>query len=429
MNRNLKKVNKFLKKYRLHHDFIDINHYSNLFIKEMKNGLLLKRSSLKMLPTFINVKEKIKIGENVIVIDAGGTNLRTALIKFNENYIPEITNLSSNKMPGYKKDISSDDFFKILINYLKPISTLSSKIGFCFSYPTQSNSDKDGKVLSFSKEINIKGLEGNYLGKTLNTYFKDKKKIIVLNDTVAALLSGLVYCKDKKYDSYIGFILGTGTNCGYIDDYFDIKNKINYGPQVINIESGNFNKIKRGSIDLKFGSSTDNPDFNTMEKMISGQYIAPLIISALKYAAGNNLFNQNNKSKLLKIENLTTMDISDFLNNPYSKNNIMSSLFDENDNDDRETLYLILDNFIERSAKISAVVLSAVSLYLNRGKNPVKPLCLVCEGTTFNKLNNLKFKTNYYLKNYLENNKKVFFEIININNATVIGTAVAALIN
>jgi len=429
MNCNLKKVDKFLKKYKLHHDFININHYTNLFIKEMKNGLLFKRSSLKMLPTFINVKEKIKIGEKVIVIDAGGTNLRTALVKFKENYIPEITNLNSNKMPGFKKGISSDDFFKILLNYLKPISNLSSKIGFCFSYPTESNSDKDGKVISFSKEININGLAGNFLGKTLNAYFKDKKKIIVLNDTVAALLSGIIHSKEKKYDSYIGFILGTGTNCGFIDDYYDVKNNINYKSQVINIESGNFNLIKRGLIDIEFDKSTDNPKNYTLEKMISGQYLGPLIKSSLKYAVKNNLFNQNNSMTLLNIETLSTKDVSDFLNNPFSNDNILSAAINKNDNDDRETLFLIIDNFIERSAKILAVILSAVSIYLKKGNDASKPLCFVCEGTTFNKLNNLKFKSGYYLKNYLENNKKVYFEIININNATIIGSAIAALIN
>ncbi|MBN2544561.1 MAG: hexokinase [Spirochaetes bacterium] len=428
MNNNFKKVERFLKKYNLHHSLINIDHYSNLFIKEMKKGLLQKRSSLKMLPTFINTKEKIQSGQKIIVIDAGGTNLRIALVEFNKSFIPDVTYLKNFKMPGYKKEISSHDFFKMLKYYLKPIENLSGKIGFCFSYPTESNSDKDGKVISFSKEISINGLKGNYLGNTLNSYFKHKKKIIVLNDTVAALLSGLIY-KEKKYDSYIGFILGTGTNCGYIGDYYNVKNRINYTQQVINIESGNFNKIKRGMIDIELDNNTDNPNSYTLEKMISGQYLGSLINSALKYAVHQNLFDKNSGYKLLKIDNISTKELSDFLDNPFSSENILSASLDKKDDDNRVTLFLLIDNFIERAAKISAFILSAVSIYLNKGKNPIKPICFVCEGTTFNKLNNLKFKTNFYLKNYLEHNKKIFFDIININNATLIGSAVAALIN
>lgn len=60
---------------------IDIHKYILIFLDEMANGLEGSNSSLKMLPTFIEFKNKIPINEPIIVIDAGGTNLRSAIVE------------------------------------------------------------------------------------------------------------------------------------------------------------------------------------------------------------------------------------------------------------------------------------------------------------------------------------------------------------
>jgi hypothetical protein len=44
------RVKKFLKKYRMNHETIDIGQNCNIFIEEMENGLMGKVSSLKMIP-------------------------------------------------------------------------------------------------------------------------------------------------------------------------------------------------------------------------------------------------------------------------------------------------------------------------------------------------------------------------------------------
>ena len=98
----------------------------------------------------------------------------------------------------------------------------SKDIGFCFSYPIEIFPNKDGRVLYFSKEIQASEVVGQMLGESLNTAisaagFKADKNVILLNDTVATLLAGRAESTGRVFDSYIGFILGTGTNTSYIE--------------------------------------------------------------------------------------------------------------------------------------------------------------------------------------------------------------------
>ena len=51
------------------------------------------------------------------------------------------------------------------------------------------------------------------------------------------------------------------------------------------------------------------------------------------------------------------------------------------------------------------------------------------EGTTFYHLRYLKQRVEYYLKDYLENRKGIYYEIMNVENATLIGAAIAGLTN
>ena len=48
---------------------------------------------------------------------------------------------------------------------------------------------------------------------------------------------------------------------------------------------------------------------------------------------------------------------------------------------------------------------------------------------TFYRLKSLQQKTEYYLKQFLVDKKHVHYEIVNIENATLIGAAIAGLTN
>ena len=57
---------------------MDVNALISRFQQQMDAGLAGKESSLAMIPTWIETDLEIPAGRKVIVLDAGGTNLRVA---------------------------------------------------------------------------------------------------------------------------------------------------------------------------------------------------------------------------------------------------------------------------------------------------------------------------------------------------------------
>lgn len=426
---------KFLEKYQMAYQNIDIEQNVKVFIDEMSRGLQGQKSSLDMIPTFIEVKDDIPINKPVIVIDAGGTNFRCAFVRFNEKKEPVVESLLKYIMPGVEKEVSKDEFFDMMAFYVKDIINISNKIGFCFSYPTEILPNRDGKLLRFAKEIKIKQVLGETIGQNLNLAFKriglpPDKHAVILNDTVASLLGGIKY-KNRLFSGYIGFILGTGTNCCYIEKNSNItkRNDLSIsGSQIINCESGGFGKFQMGSIDAAFDKSTTNPGVHVFEKFISGAYLGALCHLTLQTAAKDGIFSKTVANEFLNLKNVGTIDINEFMYYPAGYNRI-ASICKNGQGNDLQVAYCICDSLIERAAKLSAINLSAMAIKSDCNSSPDKPICIVAEGTTFYNLKNLKSRTEYYLKSYLENQCEIYYDIISVDNATLVGAAIAGLTN
>ena len=77
----------------------------------------------------------------------------------------------------------------------------------------------DGRLLKWTKEMKAPEVIGRFIGKGLLEALGRGgagKSVVLLNDTVATLLAGKAADK-KRYGSYVGFILGTGTNIAYLE--------------------------------------------------------------------------------------------------------------------------------------------------------------------------------------------------------------------
>ncbi|ORX23785.1 hexokinase [Thermoanaerobacterium sp. PSU-2] len=442
MKSNKEKVTIFLKKYGMHYEDINVDRSIDDFIKEMEKGLNGEEdTSLKMLCTYISLQENVPLNEPVIVIDAGGTNFRRAVVTFN-GIKAIIEDFKTYDMPGTKGEITSDEFFNTIAEYIEPIIHKSSKIGFCFSYPTEILPNKDGKLIKFNKEVKVKDMIGVEIGSALLRTLKERgyencKKAVLLNDTVATLLGGKAECPDREFDSYIGFILGTGTNTCYIEKNTNIKKveKLSEteGDTIINIESGGYAKAPRGIIDEIFDKTTADPGNQKFEKMISGAYQGGLILEVIRKAIDEGLFSSKFKEKFKNVDNLTSKEITDFCYFPYSNDNVLANYsntgnFNSNEND-KQTLYYIIDAIIERAAKLTVINLASVILKIGKGNNPCKPVCITAEGSTFYKSKLFRNKLDYYVKQYLNDKYGLYCEFIKAENATLIGTAIAGLIN
>lgn len=437
MEKIRRRVKEFLSKQGMYHGDISIPETCDVFLNEMDKGLAGKKSSLAMLPTYIETERELPRGKPVIVMDAGGTNFRVATVTFSAAGLAEITDFKVYPMPGITAQVGKEEFFGTMAGYVREVARKSPNVGFCFSYPIEMFPTKDGRALYFSKEIKAPQAAGQMIGENMGQAlnrlgFSDPKHFVLLNDTVATLLAGRAEASGRKYDSYIGFILGTGTNTSYVEQNSKITKAKDLDPdksQIVNVESGGFGKAPRGKIDKAFDAASVSPGVNTFEKMISGAYIGPLCLVTALAAAKAGLFSTATAARLAGISVATSKDISSFLSCPEGGDNPLSLALAGAPEEDVATLYYLVDALVERAAKLTAINLSSVSLKSGKGHNPCRPICIVAEGTTFYRLKSLRQKVEYYLKQYLVDKKHVHYEIVNVDNATLIGAAIAGLTN
>ena len=426
----------FLKKYEMDFEELDIDSNVRVFIDEMAQGLAGQKSSLEMLPTYMQVDTDVPANKPVIVMDAGGTNFRVATVWFDENKKPTIENFRLFPMPGIEKEVGKDEFFRIILGYVRDILDKAKNVGFCFSYPTEILPSKDGKLINFSKEIKAGQVHGQVIGENLNHAIAtagagENKHVVLLNDTVATLLAGRDN-KNRIFDGYVGFILGTGTNCCYVEKNSNITKKKGLdaaGSQIVNIESGGFGKCRQGKIDILFDQTTTNPGVHTFEKMISGGYLGALCLKVIQTAADEGLFSKGVADSLNATKKLETKELSDFLYYPETGDNPLAVSCKNGRPDDVTKLYCLAERLVERAAKQTAMNLSTAAIKSDKGKEPNRPICFVAEGTTFYHLKGLRSKVEYYLKDYLERQRQIYYDIISVENATLIGAAIAGLTN
>lgn len=431
-------VQKFLQKYGMDPAGVDIPRGIETFINEMKQGLDGAGGSLKMIPTYINAGNEVPVGESVIAIDAGGTNFRVCVVRFDSDRQPVIEDFKMFAMPGTKGRIGKEAFFNEIAEYLAPMLDKAAKIGFCFSYPTEIMPNGDGRLIRFCKEVQVDGVEGELVGKSLLEAIARRggsqdKKIVLLNDTVATLLGGKAARANRKYGSYIGFILGTGTNTCYIEGNSAITKLpgINLsGNMIINIESGAYDKAPQGSVDKAYDAETTNPGEHKFEKMISGGYFGDVVLAALKQAAVDGLLTGACAQGIRAITKLGTKDVNDFLDNPHG-NQVLAQCLGTEDNvqsaANRTAVYYIIDSLYERAARFVAINLIAVVKKSGEGQDPINPVCITAEGTMFHKSRLFREKLDVHMKHYMVDEMGLYCEFIEVDNATLLGTAIAGL--
>jgi hexokinase len=334
-------------------------------------------------------------------------------------------------MPGLDGEISKNDFFEIIAGYIKPLAEKCDRIGFCFSYPTEILPDKDGRLLQFCKEVRAPGVVGQLIGKNLlETMGMPGKQIVLLNDTVATLLAGKSASFGKTYESFIGYILGTGTNTCYIENNSLIgkmKDSDSTRSQIINIESGNFGKAMQTDLDILFDKTTINPGDYKFEKMISGGYLGGLCLTTLKSAAGEGLFTDTAALGINSLEELTSEEVNEFISRKSSGAGPLVKCF--TDPVDIQITINIIDSIIQRAAKLVAGNLAAVILKTNKGKSSKNPILITVEGSAYYKLHNMRSYIGKYINDYLVDDKKRYFEFLEVKQSSLVGAALAALID
>ena len=121
----------FLLKYGMIEPDFDLMALAHCMCDEMKRGLLGEESSYPMIPTYLSVEGKIADGEPVAVIDAGGTNFRSALVHFENGRCVE-EHLKKCGMPGVEKPVTWQEFITFVADQVEELMPYTDRIGFCF---------------------------------------------------------------------------------------------------------------------------------------------------------------------------------------------------------------------------------------------------------------------------------------------------------
>ena len=419
----------FLKRHGLRAEDVDSDKVLDFFSSEMKRGLEGKESSLAMIATYTEAGNDIPDGESVIVMDAGGTNFRTCLVTFNDG-VAEISDFQKVGMPGAKKEVTKKEFFSILADNIERFMGKSKKIGFCFSYAAEITPDHDGIPLMFSKEIKAPEVIGKRIGKELlaelssRGYDTEGMTVSIVNDTVATLLAAKAAYKGDA-STYIGFILGTGTNTAYVERNSNIKKlTLSEGSQIINVESGCL-KLELSEIDSEFMKTTKDSNAYHLEKKISGAYLGPFALCVVKKAAKEGVFSSQSAEKISEMNDLETKDVGGFLREAGDFSNPLS-FFSANKEDARNA-YIIMRSIVERSGKLTALNLTAAVIASGEGEDPRRPVVINADGTTFYKTCFLEDYVKEYLDQILWKKEGKVCQIVSIDNSPTIGAAIAGL--
>lgn len=256
------------------------------FHDEMQRGLEGKESSLRMLPSFVGRPAGTEHGD-FFAVDLGGTNIRVLAAKLDGRRHATLTAASRFVIPKEIREGAGDKLFDFIAGSIKSffseqrISTQRPyDLAFTFSFPVEQISIVSGRLISWTKGFATSSVEGKdvvaLLSEALRRHEVGFIRVAALvNDTVGTLAAGSY--TDPACD--MGVILGTGTNACYPEKGARIRKLPGIEPSremIINIEWGNFNKLKTNRYDQLLDRASNNKGRQQLEKMVSGMYIGEL---------------------------------------------------------------------------------------------------------------------------------------------------------
>ena len=401
------------------------------FISEMEKGLKGEKSSLMMIPTYVGVNGKIPQGAKAAVLDAGGTNFRGGIVTIP----PAISDKQNQPMPGTKGEVDEETFYKAFADEVKRVLPLAAakKIGWCFSYPAEATPSLDAKLVHWTKNIQAPAIVGQYVGAELLKRLGGGE-IAIVNDTVATLLAAKATEGDKTYSSYIGFILGTGTNSAYVEknkNILKLEGADADGSMIINAESGGFDKIETSAFDKAADAQTGNPGVHIFEKLIAGAYLGPIGLEIYKAAAKAGMFSAKAAAAIGGLGALETMDFDNFCAEfkKEGRDNVLDSIFA--DADDAKLARRLGIPVFERAAVLTAIHLAAFVIKSGEGNDPAAPVAINADGSTYYKTRAIPFDATVRkeLDDILVNRRNIHYAITpQVDDAPMVGAGIAAML-
>ncbi|KAI8827045.1 uncharacterized protein EV422DRAFT_23458 [Fimicolochytrium jonesii] len=263
-------------------------------VNEMRKGLEADGHTLKMIPSYVVARPKGNEVGSYLALDFGGSNFRVCMVELRGNGQTRVRQ-SKHVIPDHLKKGTGGalfDFFAECIGkFLEDIGEdpkAPRSIGFTFSFPVQQEAINHGALMHWNKGFEATGVVNQDVVALLNTSLQKADYNLtvtaLVNDTVGTLVAHAY----QDPQTYIGVILGTGTNAAYVERIADIPkwNRSGHGAveaggeMVINTEWGAYDEasvLPLTSWDHQLDRGSENPRKQTFEKMISGMYLGEIV--------------------------------------------------------------------------------------------------------------------------------------------------------
>jgi hexokinase len=438
----------FARYYGFHYDNWDPAALVQDVLIDMERGLRGQSSSLPMIPSYISPVSRTPAGKTALALDAGGTNLRAGLIRFDSDGKALAGGTRKTFMPGTRGPVGAEEFFDQIAELALPLLETCrdiSGIGFTFSYPMEITKETDGILLGFSKEVDAPEVIGKSIREGLREAlgrrgYRYPGRILLLNDTAATLLSGLVDipCDGETgpaEDSgstpggpVIGMILGTGFNTAYPEKRIPktgFESALN--PQIVVCETGAFALRYRGTLDQEYDRTTKNPGANTLEKASAGAYLGPLTLHILKQAVKDQVIRFYRSEEFLALPALQTRELNEFMRAPRAAEGVLGRLFGRDERAARAAVRYLADIVTERGGLLAAAAVAATVERADPSGDPVAPVRIAVEGTTYMVYKGMRRSLESWLHTMLVSGRPRPYVIAPVEQASLFGAAVAAL--
>ncbi|KAI8109033.1 hypothetical protein M9435_005450 [Picochlorum sp. BPE23] len=279
----------------------DLLRVCDAILEQMDLGLEGKPGGLMMLPSFVDRFPKGTEQGEYFAIDLGGTSLKIVRVVLEKQQVVD-KHVKEWKIPEECYDTDNGMLMEWVVDKcLEMIGKENGKsakgtrivIGFCYSFACKQNNLDHGEQILWTKKFRGQGLLGQNVVQVLRDTFKKRNVNAVIpalmNDSVASLVGA-------QFESPLvksSVILGTGTNCSYIESVDKIKTlpksyRKHGDYMIINTEWGDCkifdhdiaacglthaSGIQPCEEDLWVDFSSANPGHGLFEKLISGLYI------------------------------------------------------------------------------------------------------------------------------------------------------------
>ncbi|KAJ3409739.1 hexokinase A [Chytridiales sp. JEL 0842] len=280
---------------RLSHQFNipadKLNQIVRHMVVEMKKGLQDDQQTLKMIPTHVTRRPNGTETGTFLALDLGGSNFRVCEVTLEGNGISRMRQKKFSVPDNLKTGDGASlfDFFAECVGgFLKenPSSDgQNHKLGFTFSFPVHQTSINSGTLMTWTKGFTASGVEQQDVVQLLQDAFHRKnlsiEVVALVNDTTGTLMSHAYLSPN----TYVGVILGTGSNAAYVEQLSNIPKlkgqNFNTTEMLINTEWGAFDSenviLPLTQYDVKVDRGSLNPGRQTFEKLISGMYLGEIV--------------------------------------------------------------------------------------------------------------------------------------------------------